>query len=101
MQTKKIPIVIKLEKSGEMIFFSQLDLIHVLERALRRTTLPLYYTQGFNPHVKISFLSGLKLGVEGEISVRLYFKETIEAEEVREHLSINLPEGLTIKEIAG
>ncbi len=101
MQTKKIPIVVKFEKAKDMIFFSQLDLIHLLERDLRRTNLPIYYTQGFNPHVKISFLSGLKLGVEGELSARFYFKEKIEIEKVRKSLELNLPEGLTIKEITG
>lgn len=79
-----------------MIYFSQLDLIHILERALRRTNLPLYYTQGFNPHVKISFLTGLKLGSEGVISVRLYFTQTITFAQLYQELKPQLPDGLTL-----
>jgi radical SAM-linked protein len=96
MQPKKIPFVVEISKDGEMIYFSQLDLMRLLERALRRTSLPLYYTQGFNPHVKISFLSGLKLGVKGTLTVRLYFREEISAQEIKQSLGRQLPQGLTI-----
>ena len=77
MQTTKNPLKATLHKSGEMIYFSQIDLIHILERALRRTNLPLYFTQGFRPHVKISLLTGLKLGVEGSIDAVFYFSRDI------------------------
>lgn len=96
MQSVKFPLVITLEKSGEMIYFSQLDLTHVLERALRRTQLPLYYTQGFNPRAKISFLSGLKLGVEGQLSVRLYFSQPITLRQLCQELRPQLPQGLVL-----
>ena len=94
MQTIKYPYNITLNKSGEMVYFSQLDLIRVLERALRRTDLPLYFTQGFNPHVKISFKSGLKLGVEGQIETVLYFTQSISINEILKKLNSQLPQGL-------
>ncbi len=96
MQIDKFPLELVLEKSGEMIYFSQLDLIHLLERALRRTDLPLYFTQGFNPRVKISFNSGLKLGVEGTIETVFYFTEKISIFCLKETLQLQLPEGLKI-----
>lgn len=37
--------------------FSHLDLMRALSRMLRRTGLPLYFTEGFNPKPKISYLS--------------------------------------------
>ncbi|UCG35329.1 MAG: DUF2344 domain-containing protein [Candidatus Omnitrophota bacterium] len=79
-----------------MIYFSQLDLIHILERALRRTDLPIYFTQGYNPHVKISFRSGLKLGVTGKIEVVLYFSEKVDRERAIQKLKEHLPMGLNI-----
>ena len=96
MNTIKFPLAITLSKSGDMVYFSQLDLIHVLERALRRTQLPLYYTQGFNPHVKISFLTGLKLGVEGTVSARLYFTQPVVLAQLLQELKPQLPDGLTL-----
>ena len=96
MQTHKYPISITLNKKGEMIYFSQLDLIHILERALRRTDLAVYFTQGYNPRVKISFKSGLKLGIAGELEIILYFSEEINREVVIEKLQEQLPEGLEV-----
>jgi len=96
MQIDKFPIEVVLEKTGEMIYFSQIDLIHLLERALRRSALPLYFTQGFNPHVKISFKTGLKLGLAGKIEAIFYFTEKISKSHLKEALQLQLPEGLKI-----
>ncbi|UCC95913.1 MAG: DUF2344 domain-containing protein [Candidatus Omnitrophota bacterium] len=79
-----------------MIYFSQLDLVHILERALRRSGLPLYYTQGFNPRTKISFSNGLKLGVEGVVGVTFYFTQAIGFSHLRDALKPQLPQGLNI-----
>ena len=86
MQTVKFPLKVAFYKKGEMIYFSQLDIYHLLERALRRSNLPLYFTQGFNPHVKISFSCALKLGIEGQIEATLYFTEEITLPELRKAL---------------
>jgi len=99
MQNEKFAIKIILYKKGEMVYFSQLDLGKILERALRRTGLPLYYTQGFSPHVKISFKNALKLGVEGKEETTLYFTEVITAQFLQEKLLPQLPQGLEILEI--
>ncbi len=99
MDIKKYHLKVKFKKYKDMIYFSQLDLIHMLERALRRTNLPLYFTQGFNPHVKISFLNGLKVGKEGVIDAILYFSEQISIKKFRKELSLQLPEGVEITEI--
>tara|TARA_B100000315_G_C14529763_1_gene565584 strand:- start:876 stop:1181 length:306 start_codon:yes stop_codon:yes gene_type:complete len=99
MQIVKFPVKVKLKKFSDLIFFSQLDLIHLLARALRRTNLPIYFTQGFHPRVKISFLSGLKLGVEGQMDVVFYFREKIQPQDMVRELSPQLPKGLEIVEI--
>jgi radical SAM-linked protein len=96
MNIEKYPLTITLYKHGEMIYFSQLDLTRILERALRRTGLPLYFTQGFNPRVKLSFANGLKLGVEGSITVTFYFAENISFEILKEKLARQLPVGLNL-----
>lgn len=96
MNIEKHPIEIIIHKFGEMIYYSQLDLIHILERALRRTNLPLYFTQGYNPHVKISFANGLKLGEEGKIKTTLYFTKPISKIELEEKLYSQLPHGLSV-----
>lgn len=98
MQNNKFPVNLKVEKKKEMAYFSQLDLLLVLKRALRRSGLPNYFTQGFRPHIKISFKEALKLGVEGEVSATFYFNEKTSSKEVVEKLNNHLPEGLQVKE---
>ena len=47
-------------------YISHLDLTRCLIRAFRRTDIPLWYTEGFNPHPHLVFGLSLPLGVEGE-----------------------------------
>jgi len=99
MQVVKYPVDVILRKSGEIIYFSQLDLFHILEKALRRSQLPLYYTGGFNPHPKISFYNGLKLGQKGRIQARLYFSEDVSTDKLKKKLNEQLPQGLKLVSI--
>lgn len=96
MNCDKFPVKVIFYKKGEMIYFSQLDIFHLLEKALRRTNLPLYFTKGFNSHVKISFPYALKLGIQGQIEATLYFSEKVSAADLEVSLSVQLPSGLEI-----
>ena len=50
-----LTIRISFEKRGEAAYISLLDLQRVFHRILKRSGLPVYYTQGFNPHIYLSF----------------------------------------------
>ena len=52
------------EKCGEAAYISLLDLQRVFHRMLKMSNLPVYYTQGFNPHIYLSFTCPLSLGQE-------------------------------------
>ncbi len=99
MNEARFPLKLTFYKKGDMIYYSQLDLFHLLEKALRRTELPVYFTEGFNPHVKISFPFALKLGIEGRVEAVLYFIEEVSASELKKNLSVELPQGLEILNI--
>ena len=51
-------------KTGEASYISLLDLQRVFQRALKRSGLPVWYTQGFNPHIYMTFAAPLALGHE-------------------------------------
>ena len=85
-----------MHKSGDMALYSQLDMVSVLERALRRSKLPVYFTQGFNPRIKMSFHNGLKLGIEGDIEMTFYFNDPVTIDRLKQNLAPQLLEGLTI-----
>lgn len=51
-------------KTGEASYISLLDLQRVMQRALKRSGLPVWYTLGFNHHIYMTFAAPLSLGQE-------------------------------------
>lgn len=51
-------------KKGALQYISHLDLQRTFQRVLSRAELPLWYTQGFNPHPKLVFGLPLPIGCE-------------------------------------
>jgi len=93
-------IELKFTKTKLMRFISHLDLMRLFERATRRADLPIFLTQGFNPHPKISIKRALKLGVASENEEAIfYLKEKINPEEFKSKLMGQLPDGIEIKDL--
>ena len=59
-------IRIKFSKKGYLIYLGHLDILRLLERALRRSSLPISYSGGFHPLPRIKFALALPLGIEAE-----------------------------------
>lgn len=59
-----ITVRVRFSKKGEASYISLLDLQRVFQRALKRSRLPVWYTQGFNPHIYMTFAVPLALGQE-------------------------------------
>ena len=90
-----------LSKKGRIKFVSHLDMFRMMQRTVRRADIPLWYTEGFNPHPYISFLLALSLGVESEgepVDIRIV--GDMSPEEVKERLNACLPEGLRVEAAA-
>jgi len=56
-------------KLGDARFLSHRQVMDALERALRAGRIPVRYTEGFNPHVRLSMGPALGVGHEGEAEV--------------------------------
>lgn len=52
-----------------MRFISHLDMTRFMARAIRRAELPVWYTEGFNPHLYMTFALPLSLGFESDYEV--------------------------------
>jgi len=88
-------LCLKYSLEEEGCFLSHLDLMRLMERAFRRANLPLAFSEGFNPHPRVSFASALAVGVtsEGEyLDVQL--RENIPIQEVQKRLNMALPSGI-------
>jgi radical SAM-linked protein len=58
--------LLRFSKRGLLKYTGHLDLLRLFQRTLRRTGLPVAYSQGFNPHILMSFALPLSLGMESE-----------------------------------
>ena len=89
-----------LGKKGMMKYISHLDMMRLFQRAARRAGLPLYLTQGFNPHPRIKIEPALKLGVEGkDLRAEIILRENLAADKVKSALESELPEGICIRNV--
>ena len=57
---------VRFRKVGNLQYISHLDLQRTFSRVLVRAGLPLWYTKGFNPHIKMVFGMPLPVGSESE-----------------------------------
>jgi radical SAM family uncharacterized protein/radical SAM-linked protein len=84
-------------KTGSLALISHLDLLRLLERALRRTGLPVSFSGGFHPLPRLQVALALPLGVEGTGEwLDLEFTEAVDPAAVRARLQAELPPGLQL-----
>lgn len=92
-----VKLRVKFCKKQRCRFISHLDLLRTFERSLRRADLPIAFSQGFNPHPKISFGSVLPLGLESEGEyVDFILTEECSPDQFKHKLNQVLPSGLSI-----
>ena len=84
-------------KNGEMRFIGHLDLQQLLERALRRSGLPLRYSQGFSPKVRLNLASALPLGFTSSAEMMdFWLEQPMEPSLIQQQLNSALPTGIRI-----
>lgn len=90
-------IRLKFRKKGLSIYYSQLDLQRVMARALKKSGLPVWYSQGFNPHIYMTFTLPLSLGHESECeSVDFRLNEEMQESDILKALEGTLPQGIEL-----
>lgn len=100
MNEQPLRIRMTYAKLGNLRFIGHLDLQRLFERALRRTNLPLRYTQGFNPHLRLNLASALPLGFIGEAEqMDFWLDQEVSLEEIGNRLCKSLPLELILKNL--
>jgi len=98
-QNKSIRIFFK--KINRAKYISHLDLQKTMQRALKRAGLPVWETEGFNPHIYLTFALPLSLGIESLCeSFDIKITEEISFEEIHKRLNDALTEDLQIIKVA-
>ncbi|MBI5417329.1 TIGR03960 family B12-binding radical SAM protein [Candidatus Poribacteria bacterium] len=97
----KFRIRIKYTKTGMLQYISHLDLIQLWNRALRRSGLPIAFSQGFNPQMIFSFGTILPLGIISHSEyLELELSKPLDICVIKEQIQASLPADIEILEIA-
>lgn len=88
------------KKMGMSRYVSHLDLMRAMTRTVRRAKLPLWYTEGFNPHPYMTFALPLSLGMESLCeSMDVRIEGDITNEGIFELLKGAMPPGIEITDV--
>ena len=88
---------VRFARGSELKFISHLDLTRLWHRALRRAGIIIAYSEGFNPHPRLSLAAPLQLGATSEAELMdVYTVQPITAQAFTARLRLELPPGLNI-----
>lgn len=89
------------QKKGRAKYISHLDINRLMQRVLKRAGLPVWYTEGFNPHIYLTFALPLSLGYESDFETMDFrLTEEMNLQEVQQILNQNMPEGILVIRVA-
>lgn len=91
----KVRYLIKYSKEADIKFISHLDLLRTIQRSIRRSELPIHYSQGFNPHMATSIAQPLSVGVysDGEY-MDMHLDQEVDLDEIVERLNKSSARGV-------
>ncbi len=90
------------KKTGRARFISHLDMLRFFARALKRSGLPVWYTEGFNKHIYTAFPLPLSLGFESmcEFMDMRILPDDFDLEKVKTALNPCLTEDVQVVRVA-
>ena len=100
-QAREQRLRIKVGKLGDMALIGHLDFARLMDRSIRRASLPIAFTGGFHPGPRISPANALPLGITstGEL-IDFELTQKIDPAEFVARLQAQLPEDVPIYEAA-
>jgi radical SAM-linked protein len=94
-----VKVRVRFSKSGKIRWTSHRDVARMWERAFRRTSLPLAYSEGFSPRPKVSFGLALSTGHESVaeyLDLELVPASELDVESLSGRLTAALPDGIEV-----
>lgn len=90
-------IRIKFAKEGAMKFIGHLDIMRYFQRAIRRAGIDVAYTEGFSPHMIMSFANPLGVGLTSEAEYfDLVIRTAYPSQELIDRLNAVMVEGMRV-----
>ena len=92
-----IKVRLRFSKTGPLRFIGHLDFLKVFQQTVARAKLPIAYSQGFNPHMLMSFALPLPLGMtSGGDYADIVLEAGVPEDEIIARLNAYGPDGLTV-----
>jgi radical SAM-linked protein len=89
------------KKEGRAKYISHLDMVRMFNRVFRRGGIPISYSEGFNPHPKISFILPLPVFYESECEVLLFsLTQKLPCDEIKDKFNAVMPDGLSVLSVS-
>lgn len=93
-------LLIEFQKTERVRHLGLLDMQRTMQRALRRSHLPVQYSKGFNPHMNMSFASALSSGIPGDAEILdVSLAEPVDEEEALAALRGALPAAMPVTRV--
>jgi radical SAM-linked protein len=88
---------IRFQRGQELKFISHLDIIRLWQRAINRADITIAYSEGFNPHPRLSLAVPLALGMTSEAELMdVFLARWISPHSFTELMNRQLPPGIEI-----
>ena len=93
-------IQVKFIKQGSLRFISHHNLMKLFERAIRRASISVKMSEGYNPRPKIAYPLALPVGIKGiDEKLEMELCEQMEVSELETRLKKQLPENMQITSV--
>ena len=91
---------LKFCKVGTLQYISHLDLQRTFNRIINRACLPVWYTKGFNPHIKLVFSTPLSVGSQSVCEyLDIRIDREMSCEEIKERLNAEMTDEFYITDV--
>lgn len=92
-------ILCKFTKLGYLKFISHLDLVDLFQRTLFQNKVDVKFSEGFNPHPRMSIAYPLPLGIESNSEyMEIYLNSEVDLDDFEKKMNERLPIGIKIVE---
>lgn len=87
-------------KTGALQYISHLDLVRTMTKVLLRSGIPLWYSEGFNPHPRLSFATPMSIGLESVYELMdAKIDRAVDCEAVKAALNANLTDECRVEQV--